>query len=674
MASRRNNPNNAENLLFKGLTRLLSGPIVNYRRQNPRQLKRLQLDKFKFKSASGQPFKKVASSPLTHIYSNAKSNVNRAERYIDFEQMTYMPEIASALDIYADEMTTSSPLSKLLNIQCPNEEIKGVLDNLFYNVLNIENNIFGWCRDLCQNGDKFMYLDIDEKLGVTSFIGLPIMEVERLEGQDKTNPNYVQFQWNTAGLTLENWQVAHFRILGQDKFAPYGTSVLDAVRRIWRQLQLQEDAMMAYRIVRSPERRVFYVDVGGINEKDVEQYMQKIVTDTKRNQIVDPDSGQVDLRYNPMSVDEDYYLPVIGGQSATRIETLPGGTYTGDIDDVKYLRDKMMAGLKIPQSYLITTDGAEDKETLSQKDIRFARTIQRLQRSVISELEKIAYVHLFILGYRDKDLISFKLGLNNPSKIAELQELEHWKMKFDVAASATEGYFSRRWVAKKILNISDEEFLRNTREMFFDAQLAAQIESIANAGELSADEGGGLGGELGDMGDEGGAEGGSDEDDVLLAAPGKEPAIPPGKRHDFGPMGPGSKREGHLTPGSNGKVYHPERSDKRVSGARKRHMLGMASTEKGKNTFRNVHKGGSGLRTLSHGIFEEYASNYKETINEEIEEVVSKNKKQGEDVQEETQLMENDRHIQNMIESLEKDDSWKEKLRQMKKIGSETDE
>ena len=421
MANQSNNPNNSDSTLFKALTRLLSGPIVDRRKQNPRQLKRWQLNKYKFQSPGGLTFKKQSYNPFDNIRSSAYQNLNRGERYIDFEQMEYMPEIHSALDIYADEMTVSSPLQKLLTINCPNEEIKEVLHQLFYNVLNIEFNIFGWCRSMCKFGDFFLYLDINEDMGVQSVIGMPQGEIERLEGEDKTNPNYVQFQWNSGGLTFENWQIAHFRILGNDKYAPYGSSVLEASRRIWRQLTLLEDAMMAYRIVRSPERRIFYIDVGGIPEKEVEQHMQRIVTQMKRNQVIDSTTGRVDLRYNPMSIDEDYFIPVRGGASNTRIESLPGGTYTGDVDDVKYLRDKLFSALKVPPSYLTQAEeGGEEKTTLAQKDVRFARTIQRLQRNIISELEKIAVIHLYTIGYKGKDLLSFKLHLNSPSKIAEL--------------------------------------------------------------------------------------------------------------------------------------------------------------------------------------------------------------------------------------------------------------
>jgi len=342
MVDQGKNPREAGSELFKRLTRLFSGPIVNFRAQTPRRLKRRQLNKYNFTSASGKQFKKQSYGLMGSGFTpnSLMGQISRAERYADFDQMEYTPELHSALDIYADEMTTSSDLQPLLNIECPNDEIKAVLESLYHNVLNVDYNLFGWCRTMCKFGDYFLYLEIDETHGITNVVGLPTPEIERLEGEDKTNPNYVQYQWNSGGLTFENWQVAHFRILGNDKYVPYGSSVLEAARRIWRQLTLLEDAMMAYRVVRSPERRVFYIDVGNIAPNDVEQYMQRVMTQMKRNQIVDPTTGRVDLRYNPMSIEEDYFVPVRGGVS-TKIESLAGGTYTGDIDDVKYLRDKL---------------------------------------------------------------------------------------------------------------------------------------------------------------------------------------------------------------------------------------------------------------------------------------------------------------------------------------------
>jgi len=1236
------------------------------------------------------------------------------------------PEISSVLDIVSDEMTTSSSLQPLLTIFCSNEEIKDVLNTLYHKILNIEFNLFGWCRSMCKYGDHFLYLDIDETTGVKNAVSLPVAEIERLEGEDKTNPNYIQYQWNVGGITFENWQIAHFRILGNDKYAPYGSSYLDAARRIFRQLEMLENAVMAYRIVRclhedskvwtedgykkikyievgdrvysynkekaeyelgsvtnvinngkqqiweikslhrtlktnfnhpilvkdkktgivdyvltkdlipyqhqvcipslerenkktlislkeekyewfaclakegyeyfktlprkksirgisrdleklvgvkwhrirhflyfssvgkkaglplkqaefickklsipdkflikyprdmynitevnlpkyvdeefarffgflvgdgwlvknlnrvgfatgvykeindfyanifkkyfsdvkfcqekrgsnkllgsyyvnssyfsnlisdmglttsvytkripswvftsenkikeafieglmdadghrrkmknvfsmeislcnlplvedlkelvhqlgwnvsakiainkrkpryiagskketqsttsyglyitkekskefenivsvvktekyadvyditvnnefqnfvadgcivhnSPERRVFYIDVGGIAVNDVEQYMQQVMTQMKRNSVVDSSTGQVNLRYNPLpvsyltkipllngeiitieelskryesgeeqwvysiqdetkklvpgkviwcgknyeakkmvkvwlddnsyvetapehpyilrtgeqkradelklgdklmpfytrikntktlknyeqvydpstmkyeythrtvarniyeekfnninaptvhhikcfegeknkqlielvkannntkreiknilhrhrsrfwiqdfgyddyfdflvsvnkklkintggarkkksqyknhfitkieeieypnghdvycmtvvgsngeedrhnfavvsdredglsrkcgiflknSLEEDYYIPV-RGNSASKIDTLPGGQYTGDIEDIKYLRDKLFSALKIPQSYLSRGEGAdEDKTTLAQKDIRFARTVQRLQRSVVAELEKIGIIHLYILGYRGEDLLSFKLSLNNPSKIAELQEMEQWRTKFDVAGSATEGFFSRYWIAKKLFGMSDEEFLKNQREMFYDRWLDSQLSSVEEGEGGMGDMGGGLGDALGSEEDlssdiEGGAEEEpADEeepgDETLLAAPGNRDGKP------------------YLTPKAKGKTYTKVKSDKRDMGARKRNYKSSYGEQSASSSKRNTFKGYSELSGLSRGLFE--SKNFA-CFEQKLEEVCSR--------------------------------------------------
>jgi hypothetical protein len=449
-----------------------------------------------------------------------------------------------------------------------------------------------------------LYLDIDEDMGIKTVIPIPPHEVERIEGEDKTNPNYVQYQWNSAGMTFENWQVAHFRILGNDKYVPYGSSVLEPARRIWRQLILMEDAMMAYRIVRSSERRVFYIDVGSIAPADVEQYMQKIVTQMKRNQVVDPDTGRVDLRYNPLSIEEDYFIPMRAG-SGTKIDTLSAGANTTAIDDVKYLRDKLFAALKVPQSYLSRGEGAEeDKTTLAQKDIRFARTIQRLQRTVISELEKIGIIHLYTLGFRSDDLLSFKLSLSNPSRIAELQELEHWKSKFDTAASATEGFFSRRWVAEHVFNLSEDEFLRNQREMFYDRKMDAALEAAAAApaaGEMGM--GGDLGGDLG--GEELGGEelAGEEEEGMLLAEP-----EAPANRDSPKPGEVYSRR------GWKGAEHQKARTYRK--GGFKKNQMRAASPEISTRTMLPGLKDFEGLGRMSN-LFENKQSNYILNDNEE---------------------------------------------------------
>ena len=579
------NPRNQQSGLFKRLTRLFSGPIVDYDRPAVVRGSRRDVTKYTFTSNTGREFKKKEyHNPFGSLTSKALMGRNKQVRYTDFEQMEYMPEIASALDIYADEITTSTSFNPLINIDCQNREIKDILQTLLYNVLNCEANLFGWARSACKYGDYYLYLDIDEKLGVTNAIPLPVREMERIEGTDPTNPNYVQFYWQGAegntGVTFENWQVSHFRVLGNDKYVPYGTSVLEPSRRIWRQLTLLEDAMMAYRIVRSPERRVFYIDVGNMAAEDVEQYIEQVKTQMKRNQIVDEDTGRVDLRYNAMSVDEDFYIPIRGAASNTRIETLAGGQFTGDIDDVNYLRDKLFSALKVPKAYLAQSDAQEDKTTLSQKDIRFARTIQRLQRVIIAELEKICIIHLYTLGYRNNDLLTFKLTLNNPSKIAELQELEHMRTKFDVAGTATDGYFSKQWVYRNIFKISEEEIDRIQVEQFTDALQGAAIEEAGTVPE--GGEGGDLGGDMGEDdlgGDLGGDDLGDEEADEgpLLA----EPDAEPGQRSD----------------------YMRVKSPKWKQGARRRSMNGAYNREQFGSSNRAINKGHSSTRA---GLFKGY--------------------------------------------------------------------
>ena len=582
-----NNPRNSNSTLFRRLTRLFSGPIVDYDRPAVTRGTRRDVTKYTFTSSTGKAFKKKEYyNPFGDLNNKVLLQRNRQIRYTDFDQMEYVPEIASALDIYADEITTSTVFNPLVNIDCHNREIKDILQTLLYTVMNVDANMFSWARSMCKYGDYFLYLDIDDEMGVTNVIPLPVREIERIEGTDPTNPNYIQYFWQQAegrgkGVTFENWQVSHFRVMGSDRYIPYGTSILEPSRRIWRQLTLLEDAMMAYRIVRSPERRVFYIDVGNIAVEDVEQYIEQVKTQMKRNQVVQEDQGRVDLRYNAMSVEEDYYIPVRGAVNNTRIETLAGGQFTGDIDDVNYLRDKLFSALKVPKAYLANTDTMEDKTTLSQKDIRFARTIQRLQRTVVAELEKICIIHLYTLGFRNSDLMSFKINLNNPSKIAELQELEHLRVKFDIAGAATEGLFSRRWVYQNIFKLAEEEVQRIEMDQFGDAKHAKLIEAAA----MSEEDAGGLGGDAGlgggDLG--GGGAGGGDTSPLDTAGDAAEP----------------EPEEGTLLAQPEEATPPANRSDKRGMGARRRSMKGKGSWEMGSSTMRNLDKGWSdGISTL----------------------------------------------------------------------------
>mgnify|MGYP003641328599 CR=1 FL=1 len=598
--------------LFKGLTRLFSGPIMSYRSQSGRPLRQQYFDRYSnvYRSVSGQNFKRATYNPFGGFSAEAMTNQRRLERYIEYREMEVEPILASALDIYADEMTNFSDLRPVLNIKSTNEEIKSVLTNLFKNILSVENNLREWCRNTCKYGDYFLYLDVDETLGITGVFYLPETEIERMEGEDMTNPNYVQYQWNARGLTFESWQVAHFRLSGNDQHKPYGTSVLDPARRSWRQYDLMKNHMIAYRVVRSAEKRVFYIDVGQVRPQDVEPFLERVKDSMKRNTIVDQDNGRVDLRYNPLGVEEDIFVAVRGNTNATRIETLPAGNLTTAVDDVELIKDDLFTAIKIPPSYISRNkDASEDKTTLAQKDVRFARTIKTKQADVVEALTKIARVHLYVLGFRHDDLTSFRLSLNNPSTISELQELELLKAKSETASGLAENFFSRRWIAEHVFDLSEEEFLRCRREIFSDKKYDADLETtIALAGGGGGELGGDLdlGDELGDelgLDDLGGEEGAAEEDDDMLLA------TPPGYRPSPGTRMRKQEPTAKSTQSqAKGKIYNPVAASRNGAEARKRSYAGLAKKEMG--TTRATLPGLEGITSLSRGVFAELGSNY----------------------------------------------------------------
>ena len=442
-----------ESNLFKKLTSLFrSGPVV-----------RRRVKQFSGKSTSRSSLEifKKAHSDVYNSTLSAYGSYDRMARYSDFSEMEATPEISSALDIYAEECVSPDVEGITLHIYSENRMIKQILNELFYDVLNIDFNLVMWVRNLCKYGDFFLFNDIHPEYGVINCFPIPIAEIEREEGFDKDDPGAVRFRWVTQGnRILENWQVSHLRLLGNDAFLPYGASVLEGARRIWRQLILIEDAMLVYRVIRSPERRVFYIDVGNIPPENVADYLEQAQTALKRNAVVDKSTGQVDLRYNPLSVDEDYFLPVRGGESGTRIDTLAGGSNTTAIEDVEYIQKKLFAALKIPKAYLGYDEDIGAKATLAQEDIRFSRTIQRIQKTIVAELNKIAMIHLYTHGYTEENLLDFELKLSNPSSIAQQQKLELIRTKFEITSSAPEGIVDREWLRKHILDLNDDEIAR----------------------------------------------------------------------------------------------------------------------------------------------------------------------------------------------------------------------
>jgi len=1019
------NPYNPQHKLYKDLTRLLSGGLANYKTPHPLLNKRKDLNKYKFFSAGGLPFKKSSSSsPIDYLYTRSVAQMGRLERYMEFETIDLSsPEVSSALDIYASEITAYSEFSPMVKILTNNDEIKDNLNHLFYNILNVHDNLFSWVRSLCKMGDLFIYFNIEEKIGITSFIGFRPSEIERMEGLDEKNPNYVRFQWNSGGQAFENWQVAHFRILGDDKYLPYGISVLNGIRRIWRQLDLMENYVIGYRMVRSSERRVFYIDVASIAPEDVESYINKIISNIKENTIIDTETGRADRRYNPTfpisknsiiplldgrnitieelakeydsgktnwvhsihdkqhnllpgkvvwcgknytanklirvvldddtyidsapehpfilrdgtkvradelkendslmpfyreqekysnqnkkqyykvydpkegkyifthrfvandvlskekeikkqdiknegdflvihhkgtkekpfdalnndpsllewmtnkehseyhaqigkqniikwnkseahskaskerypslnlkkyiidynnsdlhkehnkirselkkdfwkgdttktrqkmsfnfnedvlnyiqdiiknsdsyisveklcdiltndkyfndlilklnnnvkkftsvhrakirsiiqkygfsdyrdfykkikpdmefpgggrvinhkvkkleilekqedvycmtvegpngeqdrhnfavlthcndgtisksgllitnSIEKDFYLPVRGKDSPTKIDTLQSGQLVDAIDDIKYFKDKLFSGLKIPGAYLAQSDTVDDKMSLAQKDLMFGKTIMRIQNSIVAELKKIATIHLWAIGFRGKDLLDFDIKLNNPSKIAEMQELEHLRLRSEVASSLAEGFFSKEYIYKKIFGMSDIEIQEQISGLFSDIKREILMQQLS---EMNTSDGGGPAG--GGMPSDDFASAGISEpedstgptSDTLMASPSAD-EIEQLKADVGGESGSdietktgneAKRNETYMSPNANGKAYTKVGHDSRQSSVpRVKQLKSKYNQMASSNNYRNVFQGAMGLKSLSMGIIPE---------------------------------------------------------------------
>jgi hypothetical protein len=425
----------------------------------------------------------------------------RIGSYTDFESMEFYPEIAAALDVMMEEATTTNDKGKILNIYSDSNRIKGVLEDLFFNRLDIHVSLPMWTRNTCKYGDNFVLLNIDDDRGVLGARQLPNFEIERREGDivealisgrnrinvedTKDTSGKIKFFWRGRDVEFNSWQIAHFRLLGDDRRLPYGTSMLEKARRIWKQLQLSEDAMLVYRVTRAPERRVYKIYVGNIDEEDVPAYVDEIANRFKRTPVIDPQTGQVDLRYNTLANDQDYFIPVRDENAPNPIDTLAGAANLDQIADIQYLQRKLFTALRVPKQFLNYDEAQGEGKNLSLQDVRFSRTINRIQQAMLAELNKIAIIHLYLLGFED-DLDNFTLTLNNPSTQAEMLKTEQLQMKMslykDAVSDAGNGFspMSMTRAHREILGWSDDEIKQDLLEQRIEKAAAAELENTSS--------------------------------------------------------------------------------------------------------------------------------------------------------------------------------------------------
>ena len=504
----------ANTSVFSRLKRLFSTDVV-IRNEGGNQLRVVDINSIQ-KSGEIETnslmdrFKRIYTTSPTSLYGyqqNFNYQILRTQLYSEYDVMDSDAIIASALDIVADESTLKNENDEVLHIKSSNEDIQKILYNLFYDVLNIEFNLWAWIRQMCKYGDFFLKLEIADKYGVYNIIPYSAYHIERQEGYDKENPASVRFRYDLNGLAgnstgyygvnnnndnaiyFDNYEMAHFRLIADTNYLPYGRSYIEPGRKLFKQYALMEDAMLIHRIVRAPEKRIFYINIGGIAPAEVEAFMQKTVNTMKRTPYIDPATGDYNLKYNMQNMLEDFYIPVRGNDSSTKIDTTKGLEYDG-IKDVEYLRDKLFAALKVPKAFMGYEKDLTGKATLAAEDIRFARTIERLQRIIISELYKIALIHLYTQGYTDESLTNFELNLTTPSIIYDQERIALMKEKVELAKNILENkLLPTDWIYDNIFHMSDGEYNEYRDLIREDAKRDFRLSQIKEEGNDPLDTG-----------------------------------------------------------------------------------------------------------------------------------------------------------------------------------------
>ena len=499
----------ADKGLFSRLQRLFSTDVI-IRNTGGGQLKVLDINTIQ---QSGEFQTNSLIDRYNRIYTNSSTSLYgyqnsfnyqtlRPQLYSEYDAMDTDAIIASALDIIADESTLKNDMGEVLSIRSSDEDVQKILYNLFYDVLNIEFNLWPWIRNMCKYGDFFLKLEIAEKFGVYNVIPYTAYHIERQEGYDRANPSSIRFRFDPEGvsassygyydvpgnnssatsLLFDNYEMAHFRLLTDTNFLPYGRSYLEPARKLFKQYTLMEDAMLIHRIVRAPEKRVFKINVGNIAPAEVENFMQKTISKMKRTPYIDQNTGDYNLKYNMQNLLEDFYIPVRGNDQATAIDTIGGLQYDG-IQDVEYLRDKLFAALKVPKAFLGYEKDLTGKATLAAEDIRFARTIERIQRIIVSELNKIALVHLYSQGYRDENLSNFTLSLTTPSIIYDQERVALMKEKMDLAAQMMDQkLFPTDFIYDHLFHMSEDQYDEYRDLIREDSKRKFRITQIENEG------------------------------------------------------------------------------------------------------------------------------------------------------------------------------------------------
>jgi len=403
---------------------------------------------------------------------------DRKKRYKEYEDMDGYPEISSAFDIYSDDCTQENIDGTPWNIVSDDELVKSEIADMFEQI-NMTRYLWDISRNVVKYGDMFIETIIDlnnAKQGIQRIKILNPTFIFRVEDEFGYLKRFLQEvpkknDWTTYGtigpnlddskmISLDPGQIIHFRLHTSDPtHYPYGKSVAAAARVTYKSLKMMEDAMLIYRLVRAPERRIFYIDTGSLPASKAEMHIKKQMDKFKKNKSYNSRTGNIEENYNALAADEDFYIAVNGRGSGTKIETLPGADNLGEVDDVKYFRDKLLAAMKIPKDYIVEKDNApEKKANLAQLDVKFARVVARIQKSIEVGLETLAKRHLMLRGFPSTLINKVKIKLPAPSDMALKRQLVTDEQKARVVQAVKGlGIFPMEKIYKDYYQLSDDE-------------------------------------------------------------------------------------------------------------------------------------------------------------------------------------------------------------------------
>lgn len=407
--------------------------------------------------------------------------LNRKRRYREYDRMDEYPEVTAAFDIYADESTQKDTQNRRWQIKSEDLDVVDEVERLFSRI-RLHKVYWDIVRNTVKFGDCFVETILDVKAPEEGLRRIKILNpnyILRIEDAMGYLEKFMQEipdrnNWeagasfednNRKYVNLDKNQIVHFRLHTSDaQYYPYGKSIAAGAVRIFRSLQMMEEAMIVYRISRAPERRIFYVDVGRLPAQKAERFIEQIKEKYKKEKFIN--GGNIDGRNNPLSPDEDYFIPVQDGKS-TKIETLQGAQNLGEVDDVKYFRDKLLATLKIPKDYIAEFDKSpERKANLAQLDVKFARTIIRVQESVCVGLTTIAKRHLKLKDFPQSLINDLEVVLPDPSDIFTKRKMEIDEQKARVIQAVVgTGMLPKSIIYKEYFDMTEAEIEKVKEEL-----------------------------------------------------------------------------------------------------------------------------------------------------------------------------------------------------------------